>query len=157
MNYNVDTIIFWLATITAYAFIYRSVCAVASLCSKLYASRKAAKAHTRNLLLKKQNLLNLSKTEIATLKFLLAQSSRVAWLPASSSTTALLKQKGFIKPFGRNIKNICDNSKSFQEAISHAVLFTVPSDIAQLISLLPQEHFKAWRKGQPDRSLAQYQ
>lgn len=153
MNYNVDTVIFWLSAITAYALIYRSVCAVASACSRFYSSRKAAHAKALNISRIKQNLCSLSKQEISTLKFLLLQPDHAAWLPAQLTATVLLRQKGFINPLGKHIKTICDNNKSFQEALSHAVLFTIPRDIANLL----QEHSKAWRNVQPDNSLHRYQ
>ena len=149
MNYNVDTIIFWLSAITAYALIYRSVCAVASACSRFYSSRKAAYTKARTFSRIKQNLYSLSKQEISTLKFLLEQPANAAWLPAKNTTTALLRQKGLITPFGRNIKTICNDNKSFQDALSHAILFTIPRDITSSI----QEHAKEWGKVQPNDSL----
>ena len=157
MNDFVSNFIFVLLALSLYGIIFRAVSFSLSLGKKLIQYRRSKKVKLQRIQLIKQKLLTLSKNEFSVLKFLLAQDSCSAWLPRNTSDVVLLREKGLIKPLGRNIKNIYDNQKTFQEAMSYAIFFTVPENVKNILADMPPELANRWRKTRVNNSFAKYQ
>ena len=157
MNDFVSNFIFVLLVLSLYGIIFRAVSFTLSLGKKLIQYRRSKKVKLQRIQLIKQKLLTLSKNEFSVLKFLLAQDSCSAWLPRNTSDVVLLREKGLIKPLGRNIKNIYDNQKTFQEAMSYAIFFTIPENVRNILADMPPELADRWRKTRVNNSFAKYQ
>ena len=157
MNDFVTNFIFVLLTLSLYGIIFRAVSFAFSLGKHFLQLRRSKKLEIQQTETVKQHIFSISKDEISAIKFLLAQDSFSAWLPHDSSAVALLRGKGLIKPFGRNIKTIYDNQKSFQEAMSYAIFFTIPENVRNILADMPPELAAKWRKTRINNSFAQFQ
>ena len=155
MNNPIITVVSWLFVISIYALIHKSVLATFTFFSKI----KAQKAHKKAELLRheniKQNFMTLSKKEIAILKFVLSQDWHSAWLPDNYKPIMILIKKGYLVQIGSNSKSISSLRYMFDYSSAH--LFTVPDNIQQLISQMPQEFSQKWRRTKPDWSFQECQ
>ena len=157
MNVFVTNFIFVLLALSLYGFIFKAVSFTLSRAKRFLKNRHSKQLKLQRLELIKQTLFTLSKNEIATLKFILHQPNFSAWLPHDVSAVALLRAKGIIKPFGRNIKTIYHNSKSFHETMSYAIFFTIPENVRTILADMPPELADRWRKVRINNSFAQFQ
>ena len=80
-----------------------------------------------------------------------------AWLHKDHSAVALLREKGFITPYSRHIKSIYDNSKPFPDALSYAILFTVPAHVKDILDYMPLGLAARWHNTKLNNSFAQFQ
>ena len=97
-----------------------------------------------------QDILNLSKSEIAILKFILKQHLHAAWLPTHDKSILFLQKKGFISLVCNTSKEIPLHSTFHSDFFSTASLFSIPDNVQLLIAHMPQEFHMKWRKIKPD-------
>ena len=156
MDNSIITAASWLFMISVYAIIYKAV----SACFKAVSNFKTNRLKEREKTAQKERMMKdiqaLSKQEIAILKFVIAQPSHVAWLPASYAPVIILAKKGLISLFSKKSKNIPAHSR-YYEFLSEALLFVVPEYVQKLVADMPLEFMKKWRRIKPDRSLDECQ
>ena len=146
MNNMVTNITFLLFLLTLYGIIYRSVSGAFKAVQHYRDAKNKKLEQSRRLETLKNSLLNLSKNEIAILKFILAQDNYSAWLPVYDKSIIILQNKGFISLISNTSKEIPSYSTFYADFFSSASLFSVPNSIRLLIDNMPQEFHKKWRK-----------
>lgn len=151
---NITVLLF---VLTLYGILYRSVSGVFKSVQQYRYAKNKKRAEAHHLEALKNSLLNLSKSEIAILKFILTQSLHSAWLPVHDKSTLFLKKKGLISLISNSSKEIPSHSIFHADFFSSASLFSVPDNIQQLINNMPPDFSKKWRKVKPDWRLQECQ
>ena len=155
MNNPIITITTCGFLISVYVFVYKFISAGFKAVSNYRNARKTEQER----LLREQTMLkylcNLSRSEIAILKFILKQSSCAAQLPDQYKPIMLLIEKGYLVQIGDDSKPISDFRLMFDYSLAH--LFSIPDNIQQLIKHMPPEFSKKLRKTKPDRILKECQ
>ena len=154
MNDFFTNFIFVLIALSLYTSLFKAVSFTLSIGKRFLKNRHSKHIKLQRWKLIKQKLFTLYKNEITTLKFILQQPACSAWLPYDVSAVALLREKGLIKPLGRNIKTIYHNSKSFHEATSYAIFFTIPENVRNILDDMQPELAARWRKVRINNSFA---
>lgn len=145
-----DSIITILFVLSLYGIVYRTVSGVFKVVQQYRDAKQLKREEARRLEALKNSLLNLSKNEIAILKFILTQSLHAAWLPVHDKSTLFLKKKGFLSLISNTSKEIPLHSTFHADFFSSASLFSIPDNIRLLINNMPPEFSKKWRKIKPD-------
>lgn len=151
MNNLLTNITVLLFVLTLYGIIYRSISGVFKAVQQYRDAKQQKREEARRLEALKNSLLNLSKKEMAILKFVLLQDLHSAWLPDNYKPVMILIEKGYLVQIGLDGKSISNLQYMFDYSIAH--LFTVPDNIQQLIAHMPPEFSKKWRKIKPDWKL----
>ena len=144
---NITALLFMLSL---YGIIYRSVSGAFKAVQQYRDTKKKKREEAHRLEALKNSLLNLSKNEIAILKFTLQQSLHSAWLPIHDKSILFLKNKGLISLISNTSKEIPSYSTFHADFFSSASLFSVPDNIRLLINNMPPEFSQKWRKIKPD-------
>lgn len=147
MNNTFVTVAIWLSMFSLYGLLYKAVSACFSAVSKHKADKEAQKNESIRKERMIQDILNLSKSEIAILKFILAQEHNIAWMPDEHKTIIMLREKGIITLFCKDSKTI-----STGQSLNFASLLTIPDNVQKLLSHMPQDFHKKWRKIKQDNS-----
>lgn len=145
MNNMVTNITFLLFLLTLYGIIYRSVSGAFKAVQHYRDAKNKKLEQSRRLETLKNSLLNLSKNEIAILKFILAQDNYSAWLPEAGLSVILLEAK-----------NILHNIDFTRNKLLNGSLYNpyqITLEAHNIITNTPQEFHKKWRKVKPDWSL----
>ena len=100
------------------------------------------------------SFLNLSKREIAILKYLFLRSNHSAWLPPDMPDTSLLLNKDYIKVIAKNRKYV--DPLNFYVSEKDA-LYTLTETTLTLIGKHKEEFMRRWNKIHIDKTLDKYQ
>ena len=157
MDNSIVTVATYGLLISAYVALYKSVSAVFRGFSRYREARNNEQELSRRQETLKQTLLDLSRKEIAILKFLLNQEYNVAWLPTHIKPVLMLKKKGIICLFSNAEKNISHQSLYYSDSFSHAQMFTIPDDVLKLITQIKPDASPKWRKTKPDHTFSDFQ
>ena len=156
LRHPVGTIIFWLSAYTVYGLIRKLIDALADILAKHRASRRIAQQNSQNLAALENNLLHLSKKEIALLKFLLLTYPQNVWLPQDFSYVVSLTAKNIIScvdplaskivdlPHGSSINSLCS-------------LYSLSPEARKIICRNSLLESSKWKDIAPDNSFAEFQ
>ena len=126
------------------------------LAKKAQAEAEAEAEKTRIEAEKLSMLLNLTKSEVSIIKYLLAQPTLSAWLP-NETATILLTHKGYIEIVCNKRKkfDIFDNMNLYKN--ENDTLYTLSQQTRDLINTHKEEINSKWRKIKRNRTLDNYQ
>ena len=144
---NITVLLF---ALSLYGIIYRSVSGVFKTVQQFRDDKNKKREEAHRLKALKNSLLNLSKNEMAILKFVLLQDLHSSWLPTHDKSILFLQKKGFISLISNTSKKIPLHSTFYADFFSAASLFSVPDNIQLLINNMPPQFQKKWHKIKPD-------
>ena len=149
MNNMVTNITFLLFLLTLYGIIYRSVSGAFKAVQHYRDAKNKKLEQSRRLETLKNSLLTLSKSEIAILKFILTQDNYSAWLYAEAMPVIMLETKQILRNIDLTKNKIHNNILYSPYQLVH--------EAHDIITHMPLEFLKKWRKIKPDRSLEECQ
>ena len=153
MNNPIINVATWGLLFSVYIMIYKAVSAVFKFVADRKNALKAEQEKIQRLERLKQDIATLSNNEIAIIKFLLNQDQHTAWLPKNLKHVLLLRKKGILYLFCNEEKKISSDSLYYSDFFSRAQMYALTNHAQNIISQLPLEIRKKWRKVKPDNTL----
>ncbi|MBQ6113445.1 MAG: super-infection exclusion protein B [Synergistaceae bacterium] len=145
MDNSIINVATWGLLFSVYIMIYKAVSAVFIKYNNVKKGKRL-----------KQDIMTLSNNEIAILRFILTQDSQAAWLPDKMLPVIQLETKNIIHNIDYTRTKIASIWRDFTYGVSCSV-YTISNDAQNIISQLPPDIRKKWRKVKPDRTLKDYQ
>lgn len=156
MNNLIINIISLFAALTLYGGIYRIVAISFRLLSQFCLYRRSQKELLRRQQTIRQNILKLSRKEIAILKFLFHQDDYSAWLPDKNASVMLLERKNILLNVDFTRTKIVDFWHGSNRNLS-CNLYQITYDALKLLNEMHGELYTKWRNVKTNNTFADFQ